>query len=244
VPRLGFRIDRVTDEIAGKGPESTTLHLSLPGGGDDVTTAADGSFSYDASGIVDLIGSQWVAVSYDTASGDIVYRELQVPFVTVWRGRADIYMKGRPGSMVSVALGDGPTSHSRSRVECRVGPTGGCWLQFTDDDGHMVRARTNDHVESDVATDADFLIPAVSVKGVTSTDVISGTCLAGESSPFWFEAYRPAGKGYVSRGGMTTSAGTFSRDVTSKLDLRSGDKIYAECQLPAGDWVARFITVP
>lgn len=241
VPRLGFWIDRDSDQIQGKTLSSTTVRVAWPTGVAEVNTESDGSFSYDASGDTDLIGSDWVKVSFESTAGDLVLRWLQVPFVTVFRGRAGIFLRGRPGATIEAQLLDGSTT--RAEVDCRVGTSGGCSLSFIDEDGHLVPARAGDRV---VSTDigADFIIPEVTVKGAIGTDVISGTCLAGTSSPFYVEAYRPSGPGFASRSGTTTASGTFSRDITSSMDLRSGDKIYAECQLPSGDWVARFITVP
>lgn len=244
VPALKIGIDRVTDVVSGRGPANTTLTIGLPDSDTmEVLTTGDGSYDQDVTSVHDIIGYDLVSVSYATGDGDVVYRALRAPFVMVYRDRADVRMGGRPGRLMTVELYD-PTV-LKSDVDCAVGPTGGCWLQFTDEDGHMVRTRAGDRVTApSIASDLDFIVPAVTTKGVPSTDVLSGTCLAGQSSPYYVEAYRPSGGASVSRSGVTSAMGTYRKDVTSSYDLRSGDKLFSECMLPSGDWVAKLITVP
>ena len=245
VPALGFHIDRVADTITGKGPALTDLTMAFDGVPTTLTTTTlgDGTFDYDAHGKVDIIGAGRVTVSFKAGQGDIVQRSLQAPYLAAYRGSADIYMLGRPGSVVEVQLFNGSTN--LADVDCTVGPTGGCWLTFTDADGHPVRAQTGMRVVStDIASDADFVIPNVTVTGTPSSDVISGTCLTGNPGAYYVTAWRAAGSGSVSRSGTTNAQGKFSTDVTARFDLRSGDKILEECGLATGDWIERRITVP
>ncbi|MFN8622978.1 MAG: hypothetical protein U0869_19745 [Chloroflexota bacterium] len=244
VPPLNVRIDRVTDTISGKAPADTQLKIDLPTkGSKDATSDGGGAYSYNASlAGEDLIGSQWITTSFTTASGDVVERSLQVPYVLAYRGRALIKMVGRPGSIMQVDLQR--AASTIGSVRCALGPTGTCWLSFTDDDGHTVKVQADDVIAIQGISDGSFVVRNITVSGVPTTDVISGSCDTNRATPWYLEAYRPVGAGFVSRAGTTTTAGTFSRDVTSKYDLRSGDKVFAECQSPAGDWIARFITVP
>lgn len=245
VPGLGLRIDRADDIVSGKGPASTDLSISLHGIGNPITTttAPDGTYSVDTTSTVDIVGSSVVTVWFTTPNGDYVERAMQTPYLAVYRGRATVFMQGRPGSTVDVQLYDGPTK--LANVDCTLDQTGTCWLQFTDGDGHPVKVRVGDRIVStDIAADADFIIPAITVSANAGTDVVAGTCDPAGSSLYYVTAWRPVGSAEITRTGMTNGSGKYSVDLTARYDLRAGDKVLQQCATDAGDWIERQITVP
>ncbi len=250
VPQLSVAVDRVTNVVSGYGPPNDTVSLyvytSDTSANQDVSTDPSGQYSFDFTSQLDIKGQDYAEADWYSPSGDDIYSYANAQYVQVWEGRAPdqdaAYVQAQPGEAVSVHLLDGSLVEkaSFSGTGNRYGSLEG---DFIDASGNVVRALAGDTIDAtDVASDATWVLPAISVSGVASTDRVSGTCVA--NSRYDFEAYSSFANRYASYSGVTDSSGNFSRKITSQMDLQSGDHIDVYCTLPTGDQVDRHVTVP
>ncbi len=251
VPRLSLRLDRPSGVASGRGPANTSLDLYLGTTGDcydaAVTTDALGAFSHDfgADGAV-VDGRSGASVRWRNASGDSVSMDVSAPRIGFYRGMSGVWGWASPGMHIDVELLD---TSMAPNGEARLTPDrdGYAWTDFLDADGMTVSPATGDHVQARLtgAPDpfADIVVPAVSITGVARTDVVTGTCVV--AADFWAEASAPNWSRDFWWSSHLGAGKSFSRDITAKMDLRSGDRLYLSCTLPtAGDWVDRIALVP
>ncbi len=249
VPELTVDVDRVTNVVSGLGPANDSVSLyaysSNNNANQDVSTDPSGAYSYDFTSQLDITGDGWAEADWSSPSGDYVYAYGNAQYVQVWEGRAPYrsgYVEARPGQAVSVDLLDGSLVQkaSSSGTANRYGYVN---IDFLDANGNVVQALAGDTIDAtDVASDATWVLPAISVSGVASTNRVSGTCLPNDD--YYFEAYSPQYDRDNSFNGVADSAGNFSRNITHQMDLQSGDHIDVFCTLSTGDEVARHVTVP
>jgi hypothetical protein len=118
-----------------------------------------------------------------------------VPYVGVTRGAAGVWAEGRPGTSVEIDLKDGLTVLSVfAGTMSTTGFSGG---SFIDADGGAVYPHTGNTIQAlGLASDVDFEVPAVTVGGNATTDVVSGTCgVSTVGYQFW--VYRPSGSPFA-----------------------------------------------
>ena len=69
----------------------------------------------------------------------------------------------------------------RAQARLVLNRDGSQWNDFTDADGITVSPRTGDHVQARLVGAAspfvDIVVPAITIAGVASTDVVTGTCV-------------------------------------------------------------------
>jgi len=227
---------------------------------DNFTTAPDGTYDVDFDGpvdfgSVDIKGRDHVMV-FTVGQKDQFGRDLIAPHVEVIRGKARFSGTSTPSARLTVQLWDAadPTGTQKDTWTGRADRdfwwvwsefygdyvrTGGNFKgRFANAEADLIRVRTGDRVVAPkIGSDADFLVPAVTVAVNKHTDVVSGSCVT--KSPFQIYAQNQSGSKWVTRKGTTATNGGFSRDLTKGLDLKRGHSVWASCGLPSGDVVAR-----
>ena len=227
VPRLTVDANRVTDVIDGVGPADASLHVfvghyegfAYQGRTDRVVgTDSGGLYSVAMGAFVDILGDDFVGATW-TDAGDSVTRSYWAPAVQVYRNDSGVRVWARPGTDVSVSLSgsDSATFSSRTAID---GFAGG---SFTDGHGDGVYVHAGDSITSNIASDATFTVPALSISAAVSTDVVSGTC-ALPHAPWLFYVSRPSGNTTFHYYGTGDGTGHFHRDMTADLDVKSDDK--------------------
>lgn len=250
VPRLKMNIDRQTDMVSGKAPGDAALTVTAcsrysfdwANCYDDIVVAApDGSFSSDFSGVTNVRGRDWVEVSLKEGN-DRFLRWLSAPYIRVVRGSARFSGHYRPFRSVTVELHEGATTKDSWTARADDSAYGRYVGRFTDADGHGEWVRTGDRiVASNPGFDADWIVPNVSATVNKRTDVVKGTCVP--DRPFKVEATNKAGTKTVKALGKADGSGSFTRDLTKKMDVKAGTVLWIMCSLPSGDVVERRLLV-
>ena len=161
-------------------------------------------------------------------------RSVLVPMVGVWVNRSLFFGAARPGHKVLVELLPDGSDVPLADATVSPRPWGSIFGDFLDDDGHPVRVRVGQTIRAlDVASDASFAVPAVTGSATSSTDRVNGSC-GGPYRDYFVEAYSPTFNRYGFVVGTSRADGTFSKDLTSRIDLRAGDTVNIQCRLSTG----------
>ena len=252
IPKLTIAVDRVSNTVSGKGPAGDSVDVTgceRDMGCNDYTALTDGTtgaYSHDFSSDVDITGAGYGYVDWLSPQGDDVENSADAQSIQIW--------EGRPGSSLSFeASGAAGQQFTLHLLDGSLAPIGSSAVSFdqwgsyqndiVDADGVRVRAHAGDTVDaSGLASDAYFVLPAISVSGNVKTDKVSGTCLP--NLPFSFEAYAFDYSRETSFDGTTNGSGSFSMKIAPQMKLKHGDHIDIYCTLSTGDQVAKHITVP
>ncbi len=245
VPTLSMRINRATDVFSGLGPASAALSLvvtrsigfaSQPGVIVPVTVGSSGSWSKDTTATADVHGGDYAEVQYTPSTGDMFYVYEYVPQVKVMLGSSDFSGDILTGSLLSAVL---RTSGGATRAHGYLSGTygynvAGGWATST---GLPVVPGVGNVVASDAGSDGTFTVGYVGATVTTSTDVVAGSCIAGQ--PYEIAVMHPSPYSYKTVTGTCPAGATYSRDVTSTTDIVSGDTVTVSSKLASGDMIQR-----
>jgi hypothetical protein len=242
VPTLTVKVDRITDVVSGRAPAGSALHIEIFGrlgnAFHDLTVGGSGTYSQDFTVDQPIFGSDDITVEWQNAAGSRIDVETQAPHVVVYRGESQFQVVTSAGKAVTVQLLDGATVVGTGTA---TGPTFSG--DFLDAHREPVVVKAGDTVKAPlVASDADFVVPAVTLAVNTATDVLSGTCLP--DGQYLMHVNRRNNDVSDEFGGIADGAGHVSVGFTGFIDIKSGDKARLECHTPAGDIVVRRLTVP
>jgi hypothetical protein len=242
VPDLTIVIDRVADVVSGRAPagrevtiQATTCFVACltPL---TRTTTANAHGRYRRGLPLDMNGSDLASAIYSTAAGDQFQAFASAPWFEVTTpGRAAVWCTPPRAHEVTLRRpdGSGRASASPLRGVCddRLPQT----RRLTRPNGRAVTVRAGNILKSDVASDARFAWPVMSVEVLP--DGASGECF--KDAPFMVIAVRPVGGSLVGVGslgaGETLPDGTFVTSVGSPPVLQVGDRIRLICESPRGD---------
>jgi hypothetical protein len=269
VPAMRIVVDREADRVSGKGPKGARIRIQVCQWrafkkgtcvSRDVVTASDGR--YDETFSLDIKGRDRVSVWNLLTDGriDLFGRTVLVPFVEVLLGRARFVGTYDANGYVDVELWAGAdpygtlkdTWHGRADHDFwwvkadrygRYVRTSGIFKgRFADGEGDLIRVRAGDRVVvPKIGASADFMVPALKLSADRRKDIIRGNC--GAAGPFSLWAQNPSGVKWARRVGSTAADGSFERDITKSLELKSGFSVWLYCGLPSGDVASRRIVV-
>ncbi|MCY7418537.1 MAG: hypothetical protein LH650_08590 [Chloroflexi bacterium] len=252
IPRLSIRADRPQDHIVDRAPADSTVTVGVqywmginPQQHRTMQVPGDGTFDVLTDGFAggDDAFVRWR--SNATSNAHRVTRWLTVPFVAVWVNRNFFYGSGRPGHKALVGMVPSGSDVPLGDATVAPRPWGSFVGDFLDDDGHLVRVRAGQEIRAfDVAANAYFGVLAVTAFANPSTDRVTGNCGSNSMLHYYIEAYSPSGSRYGLAVGVTGSSSAFSKDLTSRLDLRSGDTVNVQRRLGSGDQVGKMFIVP
>jgi len=249
VPPLNFSINRVTDVISGKtaansevtfyvwGCQSTWNCDSKPSR--TRMTNNQGNFSTDYTNTYDLRGHDEVEVDLYTSQGDIIYRELDVPNMTVGQWYSEVYGDAKPNTDVTVWLFNSQGSQIaklRDHSDWWDGDWGGKFGRHDILPGMFVG--------SDIAGDALWKVFDMNPNFNTGADTVSFKCW--KNKPFYFYAENIDNGDWVDTSGVTDGNGNVTLDLMAldNYDLRSDDTVDIECRNPLGDDQRSLFEVP
>ena len=250
IPKLTIVVDRVSDSVSGKGPASDAVDITACGDSGCYSatepTNGAGAYAHNFSGDTNITGTGYGWVDWYSAQGDYVENNADAQQLQIWEGRTgsslSYWVSGAPGQQFTVHLLNGSLTEIGSSVAF-LDQWGTYRNDILDADGARVFAHAGDTVDATgLASDAHFVLPAISVAGNVKTNKVSGTCLP--NSPYSFEAYATDYSRDANFNGTTTGAGSFSVKITSQMKLKHGDHVDVYCTMSTGDQVAKHITVP
>jgi hypothetical protein len=184
VPNLTMAINRVTDKVTGTGPVGRSLRVCPHGRFADferchgVRAAQDGTWSYKDSG--DLDGFQ-VDVRWISPNDDSLQISAYAPFVAPMLGTPKFSgSTGVPRGIAHAELNSGAKAAGFA-VGDQYGNFSGTFLH----EGNPVNVAVGDVVSSDVASNAQFVMPNVEGSADRHNETVSGRCFdSGTSAHF------------------------------------------------------------
>lgn len=242
VPDLSIAIDRVADVVRGRAPagrrvtiQATRCFVVCATPLTRTTTAnADGRYRRGIP--LDMNGSDLASATYSTAAGDEFRAFATAPWFEVTTpGRAAVWCTPPRAHEVTLRRPDGSRRASawplRGVCDDRLPRT----RRLIRPNGSAVTVRTGDILKSDVASDARFAWPEMSVEALPGG--AAGECF--RNAPFMVVVVRPVGGSLVGVGslgaGDTLADGTFVTNVGSPPVLQEGDRIRLICESRRGD---------
>lgn len=240
VPALTLEIDRVNDVFKGTGPAGRTIRLEIPlgdvGYDHSVRVGQDGHWSFDPH--FDVWGGEEALIKWKSPNGDDLYLDGTAAALNVTLSKASFSGRTTANAQFDVSL-DGATD---GVAHVTAGPNGFFAGEFRDNHGHLVRLAPGDHVSAPgMASDSDWMVPAVQASADKANDVVSGQCGDGTASYPVDVLILHSGhfRGHGSSG--TEPDGTFSVDFKDtppwggSTNIIANDHITVGCIQPTGD---------
>jgi hypothetical protein len=251
-----MRNDRATDVISGVAPAGRTVSIGVDryatgtyGNGTDpysrmVTATAAGTYSVDVTADGGFRGGDMLNVWVTTAAGDSLFTGAPAESVRIQRGSSRVDGWISLGDPVELVL-QNATGGIRGRARLVGLPDNPSWGRFTTANGATVVARAGDKVVGDLAPDATFAIPDITIVADPATDVVTLSCPGMPAQGAIVEARRADFSASISKVGVTNASGVRTYDVTAAVDLQVGDVLQGTCRLDSGDEIyVRAIVAP
>ncbi|MEP7158519.1 MAG: hypothetical protein ABI797_03765 [Chloroflexota bacterium] len=252
IPSLTGRINRVTDVIKGTGPAGAHLTIycgASPFGGfepcqwsKNVTVSSAGTWKVQTP--LDLVGGWTMDVTWHNSFGDVASFDVTAPWFQVFIGQARFSGVAQPLSTATVDLDDSSLEFKGSGSGDAAPRTGWFTGQLRDAQGDLVTVAAGDHVGSDVAAGASFVVPMIVANATAADDHVWGSCeLTPTYEGVWVELYRDGHLRGVALEGFTD--GTFDFDFQETFPDRAnvmvGDKLFVKCIQGEGDYAIKVI---
>jgi hypothetical protein len=253
IPNITARVNRVTDVIKGTGPVGAHLGIDCGGGPfgafepcqwhKNVTVNSAGNWSVQIP--FDVYGGWTMHASWFNSYGDLVSRNVTVPYFQVFIGQARFSGIARPGISAMVDLQDASMVDKGSASADSDPITGWFTGQLRDDANHVVPVAVGDRVSSDIAPDASFVVPEIDARATAADDHVWGQC---ELTPAYnlgvfVELYRNGHLRGAAWEGFTD--GTFDFDFQhtfpDPVNVMAGDKLFVKCIQGEGDFAVKVI---
>jgi hypothetical protein len=253
VPNITARVNRANDVIKGTAPAGA--HLSIECGGGpfgafepcqwhkSVTVNSTGNWSVQIP--FDVYGGWRMHAAWYNAYGDLVYRNVTVPYFQVFLGQSRFSGVARPDTTATVDLDDSSLNFKGTGSDDADPITGWFNGQLRDINGDLVTVAVGDHVGSDVASGAHFVVPSISATATASDDHVWGQC---ELTPAYglgvfVQLYRDGQLRGEAWEGFTD--GTFDFDFQEtfpdRANVMAGDKLFVKCIQGEGDFAVKVI---
>jgi hypothetical protein len=254
VPELSANIDRVNDIYTGTGPAGRTIKIWYPAGqladydvGRSIRVGQDGSWTYDPHPYADHILD--VSVHWKSPNGDHLWLYASAPELNVTIGSARVSGVATPFESVGVAIANSPAASGAGVA----GDWGSFIVRLRDENGHARQVAAGDHVvATDVAPDADWIVPDSYATADAPSDEVTGWCEdTGLLSDLAIVSLRRTnhivGRAWI---GLDED-GQFSFDFSGQAypgfnpaNVKHGDRLVVSCMLATGDWVNQSFLVP
>jgi hypothetical protein len=242
--------------VAGKAPAGSRVQISVADyrwdywgqsydASMDVAVNGAGAYSYNFGlQSIDISGGASAQVSWWNASRTShVYRNATAPSISLMLGGPEFAGATRLNKAVSVTLSDGASADLATGHAVGDWMSGAYWGLFSDDEDELYDVRGGEWLTAPaIGPDVDWRIPTGVGKVDTATDRVSGKCFPNgrysvfAASPDW---------GYVGeKYGTASASGTFTRDMTSLVNIKRNSPVQVVCWTASGDAVTSSVTVP
>ena len=255
VPHLTLRLDRVNNLYRGTGPAGRTIRLWIPNGdsadGHSVRVGQDGQWVFnphgDLGGFLDMV---FADVSWKSPKGDTLYVSAWEPKLGVTLGKSGFAGQTSPYADVEVSV---VGAHDATGI-ATADRDGEFFGQFRNASGHLVAVMPGDHVSSpSVASDADWIVPAIQGTANKSTEIVTGSCQDTGTAADYVRVWiiRPGGQVRAQFNWATEADGSFVADFTDygyydrgRANIKSGDRVRIDCVQTTDDWARLTFVVP
>ncbi len=243
VPKLTMAVDRAGRTAYGTGPAGRTVKIcstwALFGDFEQCTrfrVRQNGTWSYSRSH--GWYGGVGVRLTWKSPNGDMLNVSTGVPRLAVTLGKAGFQGTTAPRTAVEVAV------NGRSIGQATGDSYGDFKGTFVNARGRKVKIAAGDRVTAaSVASDVDFIVPAITGAADRVTDIITGSCPDTGTSDGWARL-TVMHSGHFRGGGIAyfEADGTFTVDMRndpgglySPTNIIANDHITIACMQTTGD---------
>lgn len=252
IPNITARVNRVTDVIKGTGPAGA--HLSIDCGGGPFgafepcqwhkNVTVNNAGNWQAQIPFDVYGGFRMHASWFNSYGDLVTRNVTVPYFQVFLGQARFSGIARHDITATVDLQDASMVDKGSGSGHSDPYSGWFTGQLRDSGNNLVDVDPGDYVSSNVAPNASFQVPEIDATATASDDHVWGQCeLVGPYMGVFVELYRNGHLRGAAWEGFTD--GTFDFDFQEtfpdRANIMVGDKLFIKCIQDEGDFAVKVI---
>jgi hypothetical protein len=242
---LSIRVDRITDVVSGRGPAHGTVLVTLsewqfePWGGDysvqqAMPVNASGRWQHDfGSDGINIRGGAVGTVEWWNSSRTVhITRYGAADQLWVWRDTPEFGGNVRMNGNIQVTLGDASgvvaVGHGQGDYY-----TGSFWGLLADDRDELYDLQGGESLSApDVGGGVAWTVPSGITSIAAATDVVSGKCFPNGR----FLVSTSSDSDYGFKVGRAAGDGSFSRDMSSQMNLRPGDDVTVICYTGAGDY--------
>jgi len=245
VPELTLYQNRDTNVYKGRGPagQYVTLICGLSNGFEPCSATwklkvnAQGQWGYKPGW--DVRGDEDMGLRWKDVDGDVFNVWNTSPFVSVTIGQAAVTGAARAGSSATVVLMKGNTLDVRGTAYPVGAPGYGTFKsKFLTTGGSKAKVHVGDHVTSDIASDADFIVSNITATANVSTGHVVGDCVP---DSLWFMGIYRNGE-LIDGADWRFDSDTHFNENFSSLPLMAGDRVLISCQLPTRDVIQKWFT--
>jgi hypothetical protein len=246
VPDLAIKVDRDADTVSGRAPANSTISISLSdylfdhwGQSYDVyevvPVGSSGSWSHDfgADGI-NIRGGAMATVEWlDSAATIDAVRLAFAPQVGLTRNTPEFGGFTRMNGGVSISLTDG-VNELASGHAAGDWQVGSYWGLLSDPNDELYDLQGGEWLTATgIGSGVSWQVPTGIASVNKATDVVAGKCFS--HGRYVVEAWNN-GYLYGIKYGTAAANGSFSKDMSSKINLKRGITVNLTCFTGAGDY--------
>jgi len=217
---LSAAVDTAADKVTGSGPANQELAVSATVNGDTVvrrlTTAADGSYTADFSGALNLRSGAAIEVRYVNAEGHVVWMAWSAPLVRINLASDIVDGYATPNATAALALKRGGSVVATAEAQTSL--YGFFSAFFLDGSGSVIDLVAGDVVEVTASPTVAAAAIALTANLNAATDKVTGSATPGAA--LLVIAFNCASGCYSSQ--MTAIAGadgSYTADFSGSIDL-------------------------
>ena len=260
MPNVTLVADRVHDNFRGKGPANSTGELCYHAGlfADyyacvEITSDDSGSWFVRPEELGDLIGGIDADVTVQSAKGDWMSAHTTAAWIEVTLGRSRFAGGTTPFRTNKASVRDADTDIIMGRGTAVSDDYGSFSGEFLDADGNQVKVAAGDRIRSNIASDADWIVPNIEGTADVATDFVNGRCFdTGVSADeAWVTVYRVGGGFRGFSFAYVQEDGSFEIDFSQPdafmfdhANIKHGDRVSIRCLQTTGDVVHLLFRVP
>ena len=234
---LSAVVDTAADRVTGVGPANDQLLVDASGSNSwaerYVTTAADGSYTADFAGAMDLRPGNWLEVTHENAEGNEVWLGWNAPLVRINLASDIVDGFATPNSTASLVLKRGGATIATAQASTSM--DGQFSAFFLDGSGNLVDLVADDVVEVTASPTVAAAAIALTASLDTRNDTVSGNSPAGASILVVAYTCSTGGCSRVQMTVIASDAGVYAANFSGMLDLDATSYAYVQAADAAGN---------
>jgi hypothetical protein len=249
MPNITLNGNRINGSFSGIGLPGATGQLWYHAGifadyfeNEPVTADGQGRWSFPDG----AHGGIEAYVEWMTPKGDFLMASMMVPYVEVTIGSATVEGGGRAYADVTVNLRDASTNALLGRAAAQVESWGRFGGSFRNSAGKLAKVKVGDRIVSNLASNLDWHVPAISGSADVANDWVYGNCGSTEIAPIFavVRVYRTgeerglAHAGVDSNGDVAVDFGRRPDMFYDPANIKHGDRVVISCYYDTYDVVS------